>query len=229
MIDTIIIPVLNRLDLLERCLSSIVAETHSPDVIIIDNGGVVPAWLVEDWKRDGVTRGLRDVRVISPGSNLGVATSWNLGVKASPFSRGWLFLNSDAWFDSDQFDQFAADCVEHDFVQAGSPPWCCSYISDDAICLVGLFCERFYPAYMEDLDWQRRARIHGIEPVASSALVHHDNSSTIASDEDLRNRNDHTHQANALFYEYRWNTTMPGGLPRDSEWSLATRRNQAWE
>ena len=40
----------------------------------------------------------RGYRVIQPGHNLGVAASWNLGIKATPLADWWLICNSDIKF-----------------------------------------------------------------------------------------------------------------------------------
>lgn len=224
MIDTIIIPVLNRFDLLERCIRSLGSFQR---LIIMDNSDSLDATLVYEWAEPSHAE-QGSIHVLNLPSNLGVASSWNLGVKLAPFATGWLFLNSDAWFVDDAYQAFADDLDDGIVVQAGDPPWCCTWISADAMSRVGLFCERFYPAYMEDVDWDRRAQIHGIEYRRSAANVGHDNSSTITADPHMRYRNIETHGANALFYDYRW-SNLENGLPREYEWRLATRRAQAWE
>lgn len=65
------IPVLNRIDLLERCLDRI---DHPADVLIVNNDTVYP-------KIDARLTRLADKRgaeVWRPDRNLGVAASWNL-------------------------------------------------------------------------------------------------------------------------------------------------------
>jgi len=69
--------------------------------------------------------------------------------------------------------------------------------------------------------------VHGRRFIQSAAVVHHDNSSTIASDPVKAERNRETHAANHALYEYRWAQAV-NGLPRDMEWSLATRLQQSW-
>ena len=216
MIETIIIPVLNRYDLLADTLASI---GDAGDVIIIDNGDAISGEAVKEATRLGA-------RIISSPSNLGVATSWNLGIKMTPHSNGWLLLNSDARFVADGYDRFAAMTRDYDVVQAGVPPWCCTWISERAIERVGLFCERFYPAYMEDVDWEKRARFLNIEFAYADACVEHDNSSTINSDLEFAEQNRRTHAANHAYFVYRW--AHADGIPADAEWRLSTRRAQAW-
>ena len=221
MIDVVIIPVLNRYDLLERCIESLEdVET----LIVIDNGDGLPDYFLDTVQMRMIAK--RRYLWKMP-ANLGVATSWNLGIKATPHATGWLLLNSDAHFDAMAFHTMAKDTERADVVQAGVPPWCCTWISANAIKRVGLFCERFHPAYMEDVDWERRAKMLGISFAMSDAVVHHDNSSTIASDPVKAQRNAETHAANHALYEYRWSRSG-GNVPADMEWSLATRLQQSW-
>lgn len=217
LIRTVIIPVLGRIDLLERCVKSL------PDVetlIIIDNGddfgpngAALPDWL-------------GDARVWSMPSPMSVASSWNLGIKASPHSSGWLLLNSDAWMQGDAWDRLCSQSATDRITLAGQPGWCCAHIGCEVVERVGLFCERFHPAYMEDVDYQRRATILGIAVVHSDAAVGHDNSSTIASNPERFAKNQQTHAANIRYYDERWSG---GKLPADAEWSLRVRLDQSWE
>jgi GT2 family glycosyltransferase len=220
-IDVVIIPVLNRYDLLERCIESM---DDVETLIVIDNGDGLPDYYLDTIQMRMIAK--RRYLWKMP-ENLGVATSWNLGIKATPHASGWLILNSDAHFDDGAFHTITEDTDTADVVQAGSPPWCCTWLSANAVKRVGLFCERFHPAYMEDVDWERRARMLGVTFAMSSAVVHHDNSSTIASDPVKAQRNAETHAANHALFEYRW-SRAGSGVPADMEWSLATRLQQSW-
>lgn len=226
MIDTIIIPVLSRYDLLDRCIRSI---RYAGTVVVIDNGGKL--WDDEPrfWRLDGALSRVDEVHIIRLPTNLGVASSWNLGIKATPFSDGWLFLNADAWFEPGAYDEFAKDCRSDAVTQAGVPPWCCTHIGREVIAEVGLFCEQYHPAYMEDVDWERRARILGVDFISSLAAVGHDNSSTIKDDAALFERNAETHKANLELYHDRWARPDERGVPVDLEWSLDRRMMNAWE
>jgi GT2 family glycosyltransferase len=100
MVPVVIIPVLNRYDLLERCLDSL--DFPVDKIIIIDNGGKIEedCLMMPRNSRHGKTY------IMDMPSNLGVATSWNLGIKMTPFASGWVLLNSDAWFLPDQLEKF---------------------------------------------------------------------------------------------------------------------------
>jgi len=214
MIDTIIIPVLNRYDLLNRCLYSLPEQTS---VLVIDNGG-----RYEEAPRSGVD-------VIRLPANLGVPASWNLGIKLRPFAAGWLLLNSDAWMSEDAWSTLTSDAREDSILLAGSPPWCCAYLPRRVVERVGLFCEAFYPAYMEDVDYEERARRLGVGVVYSSARVEHDNSSTIHSDARLSELNARTHARNIEIYNARWHGVVDGETPSVAEWSVRDRVANAWD
>ena len=222
---TVIIPVLNRYDLLERAIDSL-GEVER--LVIIDNGDNLGDEDLRLWQTDGRLEGVAQTYLLPMPSNLGVASSWNLGIKATPQSDGWLLLNSDAYFTDGAFSVFAGETDGVDVLQAGRPPWCCTWVSSRAISEVGLFCERFYPAYCEDMDWQRRAQVCGIGFAGSSAHVQHDNSSTIESSPDLKAHNARTHAANAGYFEERWDGLADNELPADADWRLSTRLANSW-
>lgn len=215
MITTIVIPVLNRYDLLRECVDSI---PPGLTVLVIDNGNQLDDEAL--WPA---------ARVLRMPSNLGVPTSWNLGIKLYPHEPGWLLLNSDAYFADDAFDKVDALCTPSRLVLAGSPPWCCAWIGRDVVDRVGLFCEAYYPAYMEDVDYEERARRLGVEVVYSSARVEHRNSSTINSDSQLAARNNATHARNIQTHEARWHGLAEHETPSVSDWSLRVRLANAWD
>jgi len=215
-ITTVIIPVLNRYDLLARCLSSL--PPGIPNVLVIDNGNGVPEEAV--WPV---------ARVLRMPSNLGVPTSWNLGIKLYPHEPGWLLLNSDARFPDGAWDAFARDCGEDRITLAGSPPWCCAWIGRGVVERVGLFCEAFYPAYMEDVDYERRAKALNVPVIYSGANIEHDNSSTIHSDARLLEKNGRTHARNHQIYESRWHGIPEGEVPPHRGWDIHIRRANSWD
>lgn len=214
MITTIVIPVLNRHDLLTRCIDSIPDRVEN--ILVIDNGD---AYETTDAR----------TRVLRMPSNLGVPASWNLGIKLYPHESGWVLLNSDAWLDDGALDTLEAECAPDNVVLAGNPPWCCAWIGADVVDRVGLFSEVFYPAYMEDVDYEERCHRLGISIVSSAARIGHDNSSTIRSDESLRRHNDRTHQVNNALFAQRWSRLSQLGVPLEQEWRLSVRRHNAWD
>jgi GT2 family glycosyltransferase len=114
-------------------------------------------------------------------------------------------------------------------VLAGAPPWCCAWIGREVVQRVGLFCERFHPAYFEDNDYEQRARIMGIPVEYSSVDVRHDNSSTLNRNPEYQAHNARTFAANQAYMQYRWANVAADGLPTTVEWDLATRVRNGWE
>lgn len=221
-VPVIVIPVLNRYDLLERCIGSF--DYPVGTLIVIDNGGMASRtycpWFIDRQHID-------DYRILSMPTNLGVATSWNLGIKMTPYSDdGWLLLNSDTWFEPGALEQFHNDCSPDSITFAGHPGWCCAHIGRNVVAKIGLFCENFHPAYFEDNDYERRAQAHGIPLVFSTAKVNHDNSSTLRSEEKYAANNAFTFQANQQLYIDRWADGTP---PPHQEWDLARRIHLGWD
>jgi hypothetical protein len=93
-IPVIIIPALNRFDLLETTLDSI---DHPVDnVLIIDNAG--SGWQP---KNDRL-----NIRVLNMPSNQGIAGSWNLGIKCYPHVPYWVFGSADTSFRPNELKKF---------------------------------------------------------------------------------------------------------------------------
>jgi GT2 family glycosyltransferase len=172
MVPVVVIPVLNRYDLLERCLDSL--DFPVDKIIIIDNGGKIEedCLVMPRHSRHGKTY------ILDMPSNLGVATSWNLGIKMTPFASGWILLT-------------------------GSPEWACAWIGSSVVRDVGLFCEAFHPAYFEDNDYERRAVRLGVNIRKSQDIIMHDNSSTLLSDVGYQAKNSATFNSNHELFKLR--------------------------
>ena len=224
MIPVVIIPVLGQHDLLERCVRSL--RNNVETLIIIDNGDELHEKQILSWlESDDPMR----VYVWRMPNGLSVAGSWNLGIKATPFAPGWLLLNSDAWFPAHTIETYAEDLRSDRIVLAGAPPWCCAWIGRDVVQRVGLFCERFHPAYFEDNDYEQRARIIGVPIEYSTVDVQHDNSSTLHQNAEYQSCNNRTFSANRAYLKYRWANVLADGLPAPAEWDLQTRVRNGWE
>lgn len=143
-IPTLIIPVLNRFDLLEKALASI--DYPVDNILVIDNSN--------SYKND-------KVNVLNMPSNMGVAGSWNLGIKCYPHSPYWVFMGSDVeWLPNtlqkisvlSSPERFLITNYGFNAFSLGA-----SFVKD-----VGLFDENYYPAYYEDEDYENRARHMGL-------------------------------------------------------------------
>ena len=217
MVPVVIIPVLNRYDLLERCIDSL--DYPIEKLIIIDNGGkIAQDCLVMPRNSKHDERFILDMP-----SNLGVATSWNLGIKMTPFASGWILLNSDAWFAPGELEKFWNGCVSDEIHLGGNPPWACAWIGSEVVKDVGLFCEAFHPAYFEDNDYERRAVRLGKQITRTQATINHDNSSTLLADVAYQEKNAATFHANHELFKLR-NARLDAG-----QWDLQRRLDLSWD
>lgn len=160
------VPVLLRYDLLERLFRSAEAGKVRPtEYLIIDNGGkfVPPASHVSN--KIGVQR---------PGKNIGVAASWNRILKYA-LNRGEpvIVSNDDVELGRDTFEALAHE------LEQGAPfvsglGFALFGIRPECFFQVGGFDERFFPAYYEDRDYERRLKLAGVEWQELSVTVRHE-------------------------------------------------------
>jgi len=209
MVPVIGIPVLNRFDLLTRAINSI--DFPVEKLVIIDNSG--------EHNDIPVNRHVKSLFVLRMPSNLGVATSWNLVIKSVPRAAGWILLNSDAWYEPGALENFYSTCDENEIQLSGVPPWCNLWVGRKVVERIGLFSEAYHPAYMEDIDYDYRAKAAGVTIMMSDANICHDNSATISSDGRLREMNQKSHRANVRLHDVR---VMEGTL-REASWDIVRR------
>ena len=216
MIPNLIVPVLNRYDLLQRMLDSI--DYPIRHLFIIDNGpGPETPLVVPDYVKEFSYAGLP--------ANLGVAGSWNLGIKSFPHNNRWFFTSADTVYEAGALELLGTAMTDSLTLVAAAPFWQTFVVGEGIVEKVGLFDEAFHPIYFEDNDYERRVRHAGLPIVYLGAPVRHDNSSTINSDEDYRSRNHATFESNR-------NRMALKDLNNDySEhgWTLAVRRKNSWD
>lgn len=206
---------LKRFDLAERLLASI--DYPVEHLVIIDNSGtqtwepVKPASVEKMW-------------VLRIPFGLGYGGAWNLIIKSTPYAPYWVLVNDDAYFEPGALKRIAnkVDTSALNFVDV-SPKWSCVVFGEGAVEAVGLFDENFYPIYFEDNDLERRYDNAGLVSTFIDAVVHHDNSSTLASG--FHKQNDVTFARNHAYFESK--------VQRDDysqgNWSLRTRRANRWD
>jgi len=199
------IPILNRLDLLSRCLTAI---DHPAEVVVVNNNATDPSFAAELERliaeRSAVGDAVR-VRVVHQTRNLGVAASWNLILRTGLASgRESVVIGSNDTFLNP--GSLAA-------AQAGAPDaqilhlcaWNFFLVRKAAVEAVGWFDENFYPAYKEDQDYSYRCKLAGAKrAVVKGAGGEHVGSATIRSDERYRRLNRETHGRNGRYYREKW-------------------------
>lgn len=205
------IPILNRIDLLERLLASLDHPVHT--LAIVDNSGngtgsLAPALAALAERPHPL---INTIEIARPFGNLGVAASWNLILRAFPQAPLALLANNDVVFTSGvltkalalldpsmpQFLPLLPDAAAFSAFLITAPTWN----------RIGLFCEDFHPAYCEDLDYRDRLRddpaINWVNVIAIQGPMQAANpssSATIASDPLLAAANQRSFQVNRLWY-----------------------------
>jgi GT2 family glycosyltransferase len=212
LVPVLIVPVLTEHHRVDQMLASFNGRIR--DLVVIDNGPC-------EWQacREHAERTWH-VRVPS---NLGVAASWNFGIKATPRSPGWMIVNHDVTFGENAVADFYWSCSPGNIVLGGKPPWSCFWLGSKVVEMVGLFHEGFHPAYFEDNDYEVRAHRKGIPIERSLAAIYHRNSSTLLSKAEFQMRNQATFDANRKLFE----TRMVQDHPLD--WDLQRRLDLGWD
>lgn len=215
-IPVMIVPVLTRADLLYRMVSSI--DYPVDLLLIIDNGDCVnPVTLAERYRHN-------KHRILKFPSNLGVATSWNIGIKSTPFAPWWLISGFDNVWPQGSLGAMAGRAQRDNLVlSGGAPPWTAFTIGDRVIERVGLADEFIHPAYGEDNDWERRILAAGFHVARTTIAVHHENSSTLHAG--FQQRNTETFVRNMDYYHQK----VARGDMGEGHWSLTRRRAQSWD
>lgn len=230
------IPVINRPDLLARCIASIDAPVGR--LVVIDNsptGGY--AAVVEAHVPDCVN----DWFVCEPPSNLGVAASWNLAIRTAPAEPWWCIANADTEFGPGDLARLAVEMERGGARWVGcNGDWRVMGISREVVERVGFFDENYHPIYGEDVDYERRCDLDGIPRYFIQGTSTHAGSAAIRSDERYARANRRTHPANHAYHVAKWGGTFRGGerftTPFDSgaplsHWTLDLRRlrDNAWD
>lgn len=205
----LIVPVLNRYDLLQRMVDSIDIPL---ELLVLDNGDgletlKVPAWV--------------EARVLHLPTNQGVAGSWNLGIKLLPFEPVWFFSSADVVYQPGALAKLAEAKTDEITLTADFPHWQTFAIGEEVVRRIGLFDENLYPIYFEDNDYMQRAAEAGIKETRLDIPVEHDNSSTIRSDLKLAAQNARTFADNGRYFD-----SKTEGL---WHWSLDRRRKNYWQ
>jgi GT2 family glycosyltransferase len=163
----------------------------------------------------------RDVQYYAYGVNRGVSASWNEGI-LDAYRAGAdvvVIANDDVYFsdgDLARLAEKAVRCRERYIVTCAgyhlrlkralpSHGYAVFAINPVALDAVGCFDENIFPAYCEDQDYARRARLSGLaEENCGETLVHHAGSGAIFADRVLLHQNGITHRQNLEYYWRKW-------------------------
>jgi GT2 family glycosyltransferase len=189
-------------------------------LLVIDNGASVMAEPLELKLNDNFAK----VTHLRMPANLGVAGSWNLGIKSFPYAHRWFIVSNDVVFRPGALEKLATARRDEITLTGDVPHWQAFALGDEAVTDLGLFDEcGFFPAYFEDNDYIRRAQFAGVNIRKLDIDLRHDNSSTIKSG--YQSKNDKTFYANQRLYQSKVDADdySPG------TYSLEIRRANGWE
>jgi len=219
MLENLIVPVLNRYDLLERMVASI--DFPVAHLLVIDNGA---STVMHDVEID-IPDVVEHTTYLPMPANLGVAGSWNLGVKSFPYAERWFFASNDVVFRPGALEKLCG-AGRGDVTLAGMfPHWQAFALGREAVGRVGLFDEGFFPAYFEDTDYERRCVQAGVPIVKLDVPVDHENSSTIKSDATFAQENSRTFVSNRELFDDK----VARGDYSAGFWDVTRRRENGWE
>lgn len=165
MIPVLIVPTMIHYDLLQKMINSI--DVQIDELIIIDNGGKLKSIECSNANK---------ISIINMPRNLGVATSWNLGIKLTPYSKWWMIASDDIIFNPDKlqkiidsnFDSIVFNKMNDRFFSAFA-------IHENLINKIGLFNEYFYPGVGEEIDYIQKIYENNIKVFHINDLFkHHD-------------------------------------------------------
>jgi len=210
-IPVLIVPILNRYDLLESMLEEI--NYPIDNILIIDNGG--------QFKTQK-----ENVKVLNMPANLGLSAAWNLGIKCYPHSKYWLFASADTTWGTTALKQID-NLSGSDKLILTNDSYGCFSVGENVVEKVGIFDEYFYPIYFEDNDFHERvARFCPENTIVSTDIntAPETGSQTINSDDKLKNINHETFIKNQEYYKYKKENNFEISKP----WSLSKRRDHEW-
>jgi len=211
----LIVPVLNRFDLLKRMLESIDVNAT---VYVINNSGQIQ----DDFYHDNESI---YVHWLELPSNLGVASSWNLGIKMLPFESRWFFTSADCVFAPGDLELLKTAKTDALTLCSKFPHYQTFAVGEEVVKSIGLFDEGLHPIYFEDNDFQRRMNRAGLRVDLLPLQLRHDNSSTINSDVKLSLRNEVTFRKNRNYFDKK----IESNDFSEGRWDLQIRRINSWD
>lgn len=211
------VPVLNRGDLLLRCVRSI--DYPVERLVIVNNGN-----------DSSVADAIRTLRaewgdrlyVSDQPTNIGVSASWNHVLKTyrAPF---WVFCGSDIELAPGDLQKIVQQVSKHPKACAFgnlATFYNCFALTDRAVRRAGYFDENFYPAYFEDNDYDYRLiRLLDETRIETQMCYRHGEggeqpSATLRADERLMKANAVSFPNNREYYIKKW-----GGPPGEERYS----------
>jgi len=226
------IPVLNRPDLIRKCIDSI--DHPVGTIAVINNSKDIG--MTNMLKR--ICRKHRNVRVINNPKNAGVGGSWNQIFRT--FSAPWWFIvGSDIRFERGSIAKIVREVEVHpESVLYFANGFSAFVITSRCLDIIGTFDENYYPAYLEDCDYFRRFQLSGTEARHIPEIrMEHVGSATIRSNPELQRKNGITHTENWVYHRAKWGDPAQFKTPFNDpnltikDWTLDQERRarQDWD
>jgi GT2 family glycosyltransferase len=218
MIPVLIIPALNRYDLLRKSLDTI--NYPIGEILIINNSG-------EDSMSNGIVSEYPhlNIRILNLPSNMGITGSWNLGIKLYPWAKYWMFASTDTTLLPETWEQFDLKSGPDENVMTKNAGWNVFTIGENIVRKIGLFDEYIYPAYYEDNDYHDRLTMAGFKTTHLDLEADENGvSQTIKSNPVFFIKNDYTYVQN---HHYYWSKKNSGDYTCKG-WDLERRRDHEW-
>lgn len=206
---TLIIPILNKPNILGNLLRSIDKEELPKKLIIIDNGDAkvnediyeLIAWI----KNYGIYADV-DIEHWINCKNFGVAGSWNYGVENS--ETPWVISNFDMVFKKGTIKELISHLEQGADIVTMPQGYCLFACRQSLFDKIGYFDRNFYPAYMEDTDFDRRVVLHGgvKKAVTSPDIAVHQGCQTVQGHHGkiLGDYLWECHSLNQIYYIKKW-------------------------
>lgn len=207
---------LSRFDMAQRLIDSI--DYPVEHLVIVDNSG----------KREFEPRVskelVRNVWLLQMPTGLGANGAWNLIIKSTPHAPYWVLPNDDSFFAPGSLQKIAenVDLGAFNFVDV-QPKWSCVIPTEGSVSKAGLWDEAFHPIYFDDDDYEWRMRELGVPFHDIAARVEHDNSSTLQSGYQEKNKLTFRRNQSLLTNKRVANDLGIRG------WSLDIRRTNSWD
>lgn len=208
---TLGIAIVNRGDLLLRCVESVDAPIEN--LVIVNNGCLRDVCLACDAilaRRITNAHLFGTIRVDEPGRNLGAAGAWNHIFRSSP--GPWLISGNDVAFHAGAIEACRSVVDANPDVTAFYADGYSVFVMTElGIKQVGEFDESFWPAYYEDRDHCYRAQLVKAKEMRVDGFgCSHEHSASIKADPSLNN-----HRALLTHYVEKW-----GAPPGAEAWTV---------
>lgn len=220
---TLIVPILNKPELLDRLFRSIREDETPSRLLVIDNGFVYNSYyrlnFIPDDCRDKFKDTTIGIQLFK--NNAGVSASWNYGIKVNDSCTGepWVVSNFDLIFSEGSIKKLLEPLQNGYDLVTLERGYCLWGANKSLFDKVGYFDENFFPAYIEDLDFDRRVQLHPDVKKVTLALpeIIHESSSTVRGhyNKPLGDVLHELRELNELYYIKKW-----GGKHGQEEYDL---------